>query len=149
MASNKPLLDLSTLIDRERIAIDGKAYELRNPDELSLADCGRIMRNGEKIEKLSAGGDEAAEDLDAVVSETAKLVMVDVPDAVLAGLSGMQRLQVVEVFTERLLAARMRTAGGIASRMMKEGRIGAKSSPGSSTSTAGRRKSGSTKHRSV
>jgi len=155
--AQKPLLDLSTLIERERVNIDGTPYELRNPDELSIVESTRLTRNGEEIERLHAAGPEAADQLDEVITDTARCVLVDVPDDVFDRLSGMQRLAVAEVFTERLLAARMQSAGAMAERLAAAGvtaetmqhPTGASSSRGSKGTSAGRRKTGSRKRRSA
>ena len=40
MARN--ILELATLIDRATITVDGKGYELLNPEELSIVDTHRV-----------------------------------------------------------------------------------------------------------
>ncbi|MCX9146621.1 hypothetical protein [Erythrobacter sp. WG] len=138
-----PLLDLGTIVERPFITIDGKPFELRNTDELSVAESLRFGRWGKRLEELQAdGGEEIAEELDALVATMARAILVDVPDEVFAGLSGTHRWAIIDVFTGLLLRTKLKVAGAMttATGPIPNGLgslTGASFSPGSSVSTAG------------
>ncbi|WJS05208.1 hypothetical protein [Roseibium aggregatum] len=141
-----PILDLSTLIDRPFININGARYELFTADELSIADSHWFSAKGAEIEKLASGDDTEA--MDEAVSELAARCLVDCPEEVFIGLSGTQKLAITEVFTRLLLQRKARQAGAIAKMMLdnqKKTPTGAKPSQGSSVSSAALRTGGSSK----
>ncbi|MEO9612636.1 MAG: hypothetical protein ABJG86_09715 [Nitratireductor sp.] len=149
--ANKPLLDLDTLIERPTIRVDGKTYELRSPDELSIFDSQYYSAKGREIEKLAAAGD-AIDELTALIEKLAGQIILGMPETVFNALSQAHKLSIVEVFTGLLLRRRMRVAGAIADSLIadrKSAPIGEKSSLGSSVSTEALRAGGSTKHRLV
>lgn len=140
----QPLLDLETLIRRPTVAIDGTRYELLSADELSVLDSHRFHHWGRDLERLQQEQPEG-EDLQLLIDRVARQVLVDVPDEVFAKLTGAQRIAVVEVFFVLLLRSRMGVAGATTTIMgtgIGERPTGAKSSPGSSGSTADRPGSG-------
>jgi hypothetical protein len=149
-ALSEPLLDLSTLTVRPLIAIDGARHEILSPDELSILDSHRLGAWGRRIQQLAeAEGAEAEAELEQLVDKVARKVAVGVPDAVWAQLSGAHKQAIADVFTGLLLRTRLGVAGaiakaagielqnGTAAEIMAATSIGAKSSPGSSGSTAG------------
>lgn len=163
MAKPEPLLDLSALIERPKVNIDGKPHEILSPDELSVLDSARFERWGREIERLSKvtddddEADEALTRLDELVETVARKIMVGVPDAVYAQLAGVQKMQVVAAFTGLLMAKSLGATGalvnalkrsglavGLADAMQKSAATGAKSSPPSSASTAETPDGGST-----
>jgi hypothetical protein len=143
-----PLLDLETMLERPFITIDQKPYDLRNPDELSVAESLRFGRWGKLLEELQAnGGEEVADELDALVETMARAILVEVPDDVFTGISGAQRWAIIDVFTGLLLRTKLKVAGAMttATGPVPGGLgalTGAFSSPGSSASTAAPRPTG-------
>lgn len=154
MAGAAPILDLSTLVERPRIAIDGELYEILSPDEVAIADLRRFAGIGRRIEEIGraaaptpASQDELAGHLD----ELARRIMVGVPEDVRARLSLAQLIAVVEVFTGLLPG---RTPAGAAQTPDRPGSAsggrtptGASSRPGSSASTAATPAGGSSRRR--
>ena len=143
-ATQDPLLDLNTLIERPTIAIDGKRYEILSPDELSILDSQRFERWGRQIEVLAATDDKPAE-LDKLIDKVTGAIMVGVPDDVRARLSKGHKVRVIAVFTGLLLGDQVGAAGATLKVMSRS--IGAKSSPASSASSAARPAGGSRKPR--
>ena len=152
MADDKPILELSTLIERPKITIDGKLYEILSPDELSIVTfqrfgywaqrIGEIMGEGKIKPKLEA-------ELSRLIVELTDRVMVDVPKEVRDKLGDSQRMQIAEVFIQ-LPLPRWLIAAREAGVTKKPGKppIGGKRRRASNASTAGRRGGGSSKPRS-
>lgn len=136
----EPLLSIETLIDRPKVDIDGTKYELLHPDELSLVDNHRFSRWAQRFEEL-AKLDEPGDELDEVADRIARAALVDVPEEVLARLTGQHKAAVAEVFTALLLRSRISVAGAIGTAIGNP-RIGELFSPGFSGSTAAPRGSG-------
>lgn len=145
MAKDKtPILDLSTLTeDRPPIRIDGVLYHLKAPDELTLLESHWFGARAAELTVLAEGDDMDA--LDQLVSTIARRAVADVPDKVLAKLSGSQLMAIVEVFTGLLMARRISQAGALA--RIATPPTGANSSRGSSTSMAAILAAGSTASR--
>lgn len=145
--AKEPLLDLNTLIERPKIAIDGKDYEILSPEELSILDSQGFTFWGGEIERLSQDKEKASE-LEALIDTVARKVLVSVPASVFGKLSGSHKFRVVEVFTVLLLRDKMGAVGAVA-QVMKElsPSTGAKKSLASSVSTAAIQAGGSKKPR--
>lgn len=128
-----PLLDLTTtLLERQRIRIDGTLYELRNPEELSVLASAQFTRWGKEIEERGKALSDADDpDLTALLRKVAGAALVDVPGEVLDRLSGGQLMAIAEVFTTLLLGRRLRLAGALAAQVTSR-LTGASLSPGSS-----------------
>ncbi|RVI59106.1 hypothetical protein [Sinorhizobium medicae] len=147
-----PILDLNTLIERPKIAIDGTSYEILSPEELSILDSQCFTFWGGEIERLSEDKDKGAE-LSSLIDTVARKVLVGVPPKVFAKLTGAQKFRVVEVFTVLLLRDKMGAVGAVAQVMKgltpspKNPSIGEKSSPASSGSSAEIPAGGSAKRR--
>lgn len=141
------LLDLNTLIERPTIAIDGKKYEIRSPDELSIIESQQFTFWGAAIEELSQE-EGKEEELQVLIDKVADAVLIGVPANVRAKLSGVQKHQVIEVFTVLLLRRKI-GAVGAAAQVMKDlaPSIGAKKSPASSASSVEPPRGGSKKRR--
>lgn len=140
-----PLLDLSTLVDdRPAIRIDGEIYHLKSPEELSLLESQQFTDWGKDLEELAAdpGKRKALEEQVGVV---AWAVFADLPAAVFDKLSGVQRMDVVDLFTGLLLGRRLRLAGVLGGQIVSSRPTGEKSSPGSSASSAASPDTGSPK----
>lgn len=147
-ATQDPLLDLNTLIERPTIAIDGKHYEILSPDELSILDSQRFETWGRRIEALAkedGKGDDKSDELNALIDTVTDKIMVGVPDGVRAKLSNGHKLRVLAVFTGLLLGDQVGAAGATLKVMSRS--IGAKSSLASSASSAARPAGGSRKRR--
>jgi acid phosphatase family membrane protein YuiD len=116
-----PILDLSTLVDRPKIRIDGTLYELRSPDELSVLDSQRLTSAGKRIDALAGASDPAGEDdsgeLAGLIDDVTRRVLVEIPETVFESLSQIQKLSICEVFTGLLLGRRMALAGAIARKL--------------------------------
>lgn len=111
---NGPLLDLDTLIKRPFILIDDIKYDIRSPEELSVIEAHRFMRRGDKISELAKqDGEEVEEQLDALIEQSVRAIFIDLPDEMLAKLSGAKRWEIVDAFTALLLRRAARVAGAM------------------------------------
>lgn len=141
-ATNEPLLDLDTMVERPVVAIDGTKYEVLSADEISVLDAARFGRWGKRIKELGEATtlSEAEEaELDDLVDRLARKVLVDAPEEVFARLSGNNRWALVDLFTGLLLrratrvAGAMMTAAGIEeSTSLQTGATSSRDSSGSS-----------------
>lgn len=130
------LLDLDTLIVRKTIAIDGEHFEILNPDELSVMTSFELSRRGKRIDELVAGATPSKPDeLDELVTQTSRTVLVDVPAPVFEKLSGTQKLAIVDVFTGLLVRSKLGVAGALAKALDQQS-IGGSASPAFSDSMA-------------
>lgn len=150
MAEQTPLLDLSTLIERPLIKIDGERYEILHPDELSVVQSQQVAAWGRKIDELNAKNTLGVKDktrLSATLGQLADLIMVGVPEEVRDKLSDQHRLRVAEVFTRLPLEDRLKaiTAAGARAGIKP---TGSKPQPGCSGSTDNPPSGGSGKRRS-
>lgn len=142
------LLDLDTFVERPFITIDGTAYELRSPGELSVMESHRFGRWGKRIEVLQdADGEEAVAELDELVATAARAILIDVSDELFEKLSGSHRWKIIDVFTGLLLREKLKVAGAMTTAMgpLPAGfgsPTGASSFPASSASTAAVRPTG-------
>lgn len=143
-ATNKPLLDLDTLVARPFIKIHGEPVDILNPEELSVIESHRFGVWGRRIEELSSeAGKDAEEELDELVATVARKICVGATDEQFAKLSGSQRWQVVDVFIALRLRTSLQVAGAMKAAIALEATsIGASSSPASSGSTAAARRTG-------
>lgn len=136
MAEQELLLDLSTVIERPRIAIDTKLYDMRSPDELSVADTVRLAAMGKRVSAIGSGEvDGKEEELAAVLKDIVAFILPDTPRDVLAKLADRQRMRIAEVFMRLLRPEAAGATAAVASEETGE-RTGAKPSRGSSASTA-------------
>jgi hypothetical protein len=140
--AEEPILDLSTLITRPTIRIDGTLHELRSPDELSIMDSQYLTHVGKRIDAL-VKEEDADLLLPALLDEVLRRIMVSVPGAVLGRLTDAQKMSICEVFTGLLLRRRLAVAGAIARNLTGGDLTGARSSPDSSARMAVTRPGGS------
>lgn len=137
-----PLLDIQTLAVRPVIEIDGTRYEMLSPGELSVAQSVRLVGQARQIAQLQDAVGQADEDPDAVAkleqlaTDLASAVLGDVPEEVLAKLSGMHKIRIAEVFTVLLLRDRLEAAGAMPGIDLIAMLTGGNAFPGSSGSTA-------------
>lgn len=112
-----PLLSIATLIERKTVSIDGKRYELRSPDELSVLDSHRFAAWAKKLGELQQSAEEEPNpEIEELVTRITRLALI-APDEVHERLSGVHRIAVAEVFTGLLLRGRMSVAGATAKAM--------------------------------
>lgn len=144
-----PLLDLSTFIERPVIRIDGTAFEILSPDEISIIDGHRLGVWGRRINVLAESDEvEDEAELEQLIDKVARKVAVGVPDAVFAQLTGAHKQAIADVFTGLLLQARLGVAGAIAKAagMLPNGtsssETGERSFPACSASTVDNRAGG-------
>lgn len=154
MATSAPVLDLTTTEERPIIRINGVAYDVRLPQDLTLAGLRtleRLMpRSAILIDKLDLSNDEQVE-LSALLATVCELA-VAAPAPVLARLGDVQRAMVFRVFTE-LLSPGLEQAGAVLTQAMltlggTRPHGGTRSSHGSNGSTAATRSHGGPRSRS-
>lgn len=118
MANETPLLTLDTFVERDRIKItselhpDGRLYELRNPDELSVVDHARIRNRHAKTAELRDVDDlteQQAQDLTEALDDLVTTIAPDVEPEVLADLTDGKKAQVLDVWMRQ---HKMLTADG-------------------------------------
>lgn len=90
------ILNLSTTeFERPTVIIDEERYEMRSPDELTV----RMQMEIQATVEASEGSDESDfEAGDATLSEQVGIVMVDLPDEVVAALSPVQKARILRAF---------------------------------------------------
>lgn len=113
MATTEPVLSLSTVVDRHTIKIDGKSYELRNPDELTWLAYRQKANDFREVGKLlqvkrRTKAQEAA--LDRLLPPLVEKLVI-APKPVLAKLRPEHQFAIVTVFST-LLVADLRTRAG-------------------------------------
>lgn len=142
MATATAALDFKTVNDTQFIRIDGRAYDIRHPDALSLAQYKRVEHDAPKLfalmdmkEPTPADEAEMSRLLDRLVR-----VALDAPDEVQEKLRDAQRIAIVAVFTQLRSQTIPQTRG--ATRSQESPSAGRTSSRGSSGSTAATRKRG-------
>jgi len=99
MARN--ILELATLTERSTITVDGKAYDLINPEELSIVDTHRVGKWGARVQELYADlgnrGEDEIKELASLLDRLCRLLWL-APAEVHDHLTDTQRLSVVTVF---------------------------------------------------
>lgn len=137
----RPILDLSTVIHRQVIAIDGRRYELRDASEITIEQQAYLERTmprlGALLINISAGAADHAkrQDADRILRHICEMA-IDAPAKVLDALQVTQRIAVVRVFlklptptaeqTEAILKAAMgRESTGVKSSRHSSGRTAA------------------------
>lgn len=129
-----PLLDLTTLIERPAIRIDGATYHLKSVDELSVIESQRFSNWGTQLEEFGKDPDADPDAHEDLVRKIAQAAVADVPAELFAKLATSQMMAIVEVFTSLLLAHRLTVAEALARQVSRS--IGARSSQGSSAAMA-------------
>lgn len=103
------ILNLSTTeFDRPKVVIDGEAYEMRSPDELTVKMQLEIQATVEAAEGRDENNLEAG---DETLCRQVGIVMVDVPGEIVEALSPVQKARVLRAFFDRFKEA----IGGIGS----------------------------------
>ena len=97
------LLDLSTERKREKIAIDGKLYELAAMQDFQLQEYQWMADKGREIQELSGAGLTSADLpkltklLDRVIG---KVIRTKIPRRVLRNLTNTQKISIMNAFTK-------------------------------------------------
>lgn len=110
------VLELTTLIERPKISVDGELYEILSPAELSVIESQRFAAQGRKYDGLMAKdslSDPQKKRVSKLVRDLADKIMVGVPDDKREKLSEAQKMEVIEVFTGLLLRRRLKAAGAM------------------------------------
>ncbi len=119
------ILSLDTFTKRKRIRINLKRswwqrllrrpaavrfYELRNVEELSAVAYGGLARRAAEVERINpARGEVTAEELallDQIVNESIDALVIDMPRRVRDQLSILQRVQIVEAWSNQIVPPR-------------------------------------------
>lgn len=133
------ILELSTLIDRPIIVIDGERYEIRSPEELSVLDHHRLTKQGKALDVLMAGEDLSIpqhRELESLLASISDFIMVGVPEDVRLKLTDTQRMDVAEVFIALPLRKHLANLSAMLEKMGEGESTGEKSPHGFNDSTA-------------
>lgn len=100
MADN--LLDILTRADRPKFTIDGKSYEIRHPNELSMAEFHQFYTHGDALvqagEAYSKDPEGAFESIQKTMDALLDLVTPDLPAKVREKLNPSHVQQICEAF---------------------------------------------------
>jgi hypothetical protein len=114
MADPTPLLDLSTVITRPFVRIDGVAYDMVSPDELSVIDYARISAQGKRIGEIEELGaeatDEQKQEYERLLDTVCRRVLL-APDEIHRKLTTQHRCAVAVTFTALRLTTSLEAAG--------------------------------------
>ncbi len=104
-----PLLDLTTLVERPFIRIDGESYDLFDPGEMSPLQFHRIMLKAEELQSIdsTAAGEPELERVAKLLDDLCRLVLI-APDEVHARLKDRHRRAVLASFSVLQLATAAR-----------------------------------------
>lgn len=145
MAATRPLLDLTTLLQRETIRIDGIVYDLRNSNELTIFDLARLQRTADRVQQLDGLAEPTADELAeyARLLDRAVRIILDAPEAVHAKLRTAQREAIVWTFIGLSQPSLGLTrAPATETAVTAPAKTARPSARGSRASTAARRKAG-------
>lgn len=115
---DEPVLDLSTIVTRPKIRIDGQLYELRASDEMPWLEFRKHAGTFREAATLLSGVKGAPTPkqrarLKVILPKLVALLVLDLPRPVLARLQMEQQLQIVATFSDLLLAKNPRLAAQI------------------------------------
>ena len=131
----KAILTLDTIApDRDFIVIDGKSYQLRGDDELSLTEVAKIRQLSKTVLTKDIGEDSTEQDIEVVedyANQVLGMIVLGLPADVRDRLSATQKFAVVRAFSAAASSRRARAAAGDNGGPPTT----AASSPGSSGST--------------
>jgi hypothetical protein len=151
MAASKstPLLNLQTIADRPTVIIDGTAYELRTPGELSLAEGVRLRILAGRIppKNFEELGEEEAAELSQAAEAVVRMTLL-APDAVHERLTDQLRVPIMVSFIALSPEIYRQMTRATPRPDLAPPPTMASSSPGSRGSTGGRRPPGGPKRRS-
>lgn len=105
MAKKKPLLTLSSEIERDFILIDGETCMIRSKQELSMVDYHWLKRCGNKTTALfnkdELTGAETAE-LQSTIQGLVEFIFIDTPQETVDKLTEGQKFEIMMAFTKLL-----------------------------------------------
>lgn len=102
----KPLLDLSTIVDRPKIKVDGELYDLARPSDLGFKQDAQLSHAHKRANELhqkengEAMTDDDWEELSHLLDRSCRILILDLPNEKHELLSDIQRLQVMTAFTQ-------------------------------------------------
>jgi hypothetical protein len=101
MADTEPLLDLTTLVERPFISIDGQKYELVTAGEMSPLDFHRLMRRIQEIQAVepSTAGEPELVRVAKLWDELCRSVLL-APDDIHTKLKDHHRTAILRAFTQ-------------------------------------------------
>ena len=105
--SNRIIASFSTDNLRPIVIVDGVQYECRQRDDFGLREFVRLQSLKSKVyEKMMIDDEELTEadvgDIERLLGEFVRLVLIDCPDAVHDKLADVQKLKIVELFNSEL-----------------------------------------------
>lgn len=89
--------------ERAKVDIDGTEYEIATTDDLSFKQSAYMNYVGNRIQKIMNAeewSDEGGNELENLLDEATKLVLLGVPDDVFAKLRDTDKLRVINFFSE-------------------------------------------------
>jgi len=98
----KPLLDITTLIEREFILIDGTQYSLKTAAEIALADYYRISSRAEQVREYTARAASLTAEEAQTLADALDLLLgmiLIAPAEIRSRMHEMQKLSIVQAFT--------------------------------------------------
>lgn len=144
MATNAPLLDLTTLVTASHVRIDGTLHPLRSTEAMSIVQVKRLDFEAQRIRDLlvlvqsGSISEDDGQELARLLASVCRIVL-DAPDDIHARLNEQQRLKVFASF----LQLRAGVTTGPTGAMATSNLIGGNTSRASSGSTAAPRRGGS------
>jgi|GEM_PF-4388600 len=100
MAEN--ILDIVTKVDRPTYTIDGEAFELRHPNELSMTEFHTLSKMGGALitfgDQFSDNPEKSFEEIRKVIDELLDLVTPDLPKKIRETLNPFLVMRILEAF---------------------------------------------------
>jgi hypothetical protein len=110
----KELLTLDAMEpDRDFITINGKQYDLREQDELSLSELARIRRESRTVVDAGSAAEMSEEDakkFETFLDDIVKTVVIGLEASVIDKLRSAQKIQIVSAF---MAVAAQKRAGAV------------------------------------
>jgi hypothetical protein len=108
----KTVLTLDTIDpDRDCIEIDGKKYELRNEEELSIKESARLRKLGQYASIGKDATEEQLLEIESSVDAIIRIIVADIPQDVLDKLNWKHKFSILSAF---MTVASSRRAGAMA-----------------------------------
>jgi hypothetical protein len=103
VTTKRHILDLSTLVERPTVRIDGVEYTMSVPEDLGLRDLTTVERLRNRVNKVMAKEDVTDADVETVaraLETMVRIILPELPGEVLARLSDVKRLAIVNAFRQ-------------------------------------------------
>ena len=119
--SREPILDISTEpVKRHHIKIDGVAYELLAPAEMTSVHVAVYLQLGRALQQ--AHNRQLGEEmLEPLLRKTLQLSVVGLPDEIIDKLPIQHKLSIGEVFVSTLLGERLRRTAALVPAVLNDG----------------------------